>query len=173
MLKIIIVKVDLKAIEVMLQSPGNHIFNHILGRERQSNNSYINVNSVPCCDPAADAFNDHFINVVDNVSNVEDCLNDFRNYLNPSPMYSMYLFSCNVLGIKKYINSLKSISAEHDDITAALLKQTLDHISISLTHGTFPCKLKIAELLPLYNSGCKSDINNYRQYPSFLLLAKY
>lgn len=69
-----------------------------------------------------------------------------------------------------YVNSLKSNSAGYDKITAALLKQTLDYISPPLTHivnltfrhGVFPNKLKIAKALPIFMSGCKSEINNYR-----------
>ena len=145
------------------------IINHILGRSRQSNNLNINLNSIPCLD-TANAFNDHFINIVDNVSHAEDSLRNFRSYLNPSPLYSLYLVPCTVLEIKNYINSLKSNSAGYDEITATLLKQTVDHISIPLTHilnlsfrhGVFPARLKIAKSLPLYKSGCKSDINNYR-----------
>ena len=35
-------------------------------------------------------------------------------------------------------------------------------INVSLVTGTFPDKLKIAKIVPIYKSGCKSSVCNYR-----------
>ena len=58
----------------------------------------------------------------------------------------------------------------YDDIPLKLLKSSISGISVPLSHlinisivsGIFPDKLKIAKITPLYKSGDKADISNYR-----------
>lgn len=69
------------------------------------------------------------------------------------------------------IMSLKNTkSVGEDEIPVLLLKQTAEVISHPLTHiinlilasGTFPKKLKVAHIKPIYKKGDKDVINNYR-----------
>ena len=81
------------------------IIGQIMGQEKQSNSKNINLDSVFGCD-VANAFNSHFVNIVHNGFDVEDYVNvttSFHDFLNSSPLFSLFLFPCNELGIKGYV----------------------------------------------------------------------
>ena len=95
---------------------------------------------------------------------------DYVKYLKNSPCFSMYLAPTNETEVIKVINTLCSKTPGCDDIPPNVLKHSSSLISTPLTHiinlslrtGIFPNKLKFAKVLPLFKSGDRGDINNYR-----------
>ena len=96
---------------------------------------------------------------------------DYTSFLNPSVSNSFFLNETNEYEVwdvvKKFKNS-KSVGL--DDISSFLLKQIIGNIITPLTHlinlsfrsGHFPDCFKISKLIPLFKSGCKNTISNYR-----------
>ena len=72
--------------------------------------------------------------------------------------------------ITETVKSLKNSSAGWDFIPASIAKQCLKHyikpltylINSSFESGTFPEELKLAKVIPIFKSGVKQDISNYR-----------
>ena len=145
--------------------------NKLMGRtEQSSGNVTIHLNNITDSD-TPDAFNNHFINILDNsYTNDDNEVTDNSNYFQTAANFSMFLFPCDEKEVASYINSLKSNSSGFDEITATLLKQSLTSILIPLTYiinlsfgdGIFPDKLKIAKALPIHKVGDVNEINNYR-----------
>lgn len=81
----------------------------------------------------------------------------------------MYLPPSNTTEVEKIITALKSDSSGYDDISPELLKRTLYLKSAPLTQiknlilktGKFPNKLKVANVIPLFKSGDRSNPSNY------------
>ena len=112
-------------------------------------------------------YNDFFVNIgptlASKIPNVDK-----------SPLF----FMCNK--IDKLILSLKDSAPGWDDITATLLKVSLDYIRDPLCHlcnkslqsGIFPAQLKIANVLPLYKAQDPFQFNNYRPVSLLCILSK-
>jgi hypothetical protein len=74
-------------------------------------------------------------------------------------------------------NSKGKLSTGYDEIPEYLVKKCINYVKKPLTHifnaslssGTFPDRLKLAKVIPLYKNGEHHDIKNYR--PIFTLLA--
>ena len=69
---------------------------------------------------------------------------------------------CEVISV---VNGCKNkTSTDCDDINFRLIKSVITSIVKPMTHqtGTFPEKMKIAKVIPLFTSGSKYDFNNYR-----------
>lgn len=73
--------------------------------------------------------------------------------------------------VKRYINELNDNKSTRSDLPKIFfLKISVNIISPVITtifnncisNGFFPTSLKVAEIIPIYKSGSKSDINNYR-----------
>ena len=72
--------------------------------------------------------------------------------------------------VRSIIKSLKDSSAGWDAISSRVVKATyscfltpLTHVvNISLLNGVFPSELKIARVIPLFQSGEPSNFSNYR-----------
>lgn len=84
---------------------------------------------------------------------------------------SMVLLDTDRAEIEAIISNLKSnCSAGRDNISGTILKKYRDlltdpivHIcNLALSTGTFPDALKLAEVLPIYKSGNRDCVNNYR-----------
>ena len=94
-------------------------------------------------------------------------------------MKSMFIPYISEYEITETVKSLKNSSAGWDLIPASIAKQCLKHyikpitylINSSFESGTFPEELKLAKVIPIFKSGDKQDISNYRPiqyYHSFL-----
>ena len=118
----------------------------------------------------AQAFNTHYSKVAPNL------LNDMKQGCNPlsylnSSQNSFYFKPTDYLEVFKTINGLDENKANGIyQFPTSVFKQVSDLISPSLAHivnssvqqGVFPDKLKIAKVTPLFKSGKKEEIQNYR-----------
>ncbi len=84
---------------------------------------------------------------------------------------SIVLYDTNPTEIHNIISSLKNTSAcGVDEIPVSAIKSVSDHIcpilanliNHSISEGIFPDSLKIAKILPIFKSGDKTLISNYR-----------
>ena len=116
---------------------------------------------------APSKFNEHFLNF--NLATSET-VQDFKRYLTNSPAFSMYLAPTNNTEVEEVLNSLDSDTPGYDDISPKVLKCSSKILSIPLAHiinlslrtGTFPQKLKLAKVIPIFKSGDRTNVNNYR-----------
>ena len=87
-------------------------------------------------------------------------------------MFLSPIDECEVLSV---VNGCKSkTSTDCDDIDFRLIKTVITSIvNLSFQTGTFPEKMKIAKVIPLYKSGSKNDFNNYRPISLLPQLSKF
>ena len=79
------------------------------------------------------------------------------------------------------ITSLNNSSPGYDNITSKILKYTYENfmhpllhiLNLSLSEGVFPDELKVAKCIPLYKSGNKLLINNYRPVSILPIFSKF
>ena len=82
--------------------------------------------------------------------------------------------------MNKLIMSLKDSAPGWDDITASLLKMSIEYLrdplcylcNRSLQEGIFPSQLKIANVLPLFKAEDPLQFNNYRPVSLLCILSK-
>ena len=159
-------------------NPKSHwmAINNILGRSSDMKNMTIDL--IPYCQDVPNRFNEHFLKAGEQNNDPID--EDFEKYLNNSPSFSFYLTPVTQSEIENYLQSLKSTSSGYDEIPPFILKHTATQISGPLTHiinltlktGSFPDELKKAKVIPLFKSGNRKDINNYRPISVLPALSK-
>ena len=146
-----------------------NIISSILGRTNNVANKHL-IELTPACDDTATAFNDHFLNTGTGGLYLNAAENDYMRYLGVSPNFSMYLIPVHHTEVENHLNALKPTASGYDDISPKILKHSSSIISIPLAHiinlsfktGIFPDQLKKAKVIPMYKSGNRGDINNYR-----------
>ena len=88
-----------------------------------------------------------------------------------SVVNSFFLESIDVNEIKRYINNMdQSKSARSDTPRIKLIKLSVNIIApyvtkifnLCILKGVFPESLKFAEVIPIFKSGSKAEVNNYR-----------
>ena len=135
----------------------------------------LNINNVIINDTqkVTESFNDFFCEVGEKLANKFSTGNNtqFRNYLsNPAPQ-SMFLRHILPCEIEDVITNLKSShSAGHDEFSSKFIKLSspilvpalVKIFNLAIDTGTYPNKLKIAKVLPVYKKGSQTSINNYR-----------
>ena len=130
---------------------------------------HINGNDVNDKQIISDEFNEYFVNIgpklasnIDNTSNPIEYVNDILN--------SISIPTITESEVTDILLSLKNSSAGYDEIPAHILKQNtilyikpLTHlVNSSINKGIFPDELKIAKVIPIFKSGNKESIENYR-----------
>lgn len=121
----------------------------------------------------AEKFNEYFANIASNLkSNSRNMRppDEFENYLKNPVTNSMYVKSVDSGEIFNIINKLKNkatldtkisplkIANTDPKFTEALAKV----INSSFKQGVFPNELKTARVVPIFKSGVKTDVSNYR-----------
>ena len=118
-------------------------------------------------------FNEYFVNVARNL-NIDKYSNldapDFKEYLHNSVTKSLFVSSIIENETYDMINSLDS--NESNNISPKLLKALCNSFCPILTYlfnsciltGTFPDELKIARVIPLFKSGYRNLMSNYRPF---------
>jgi hypothetical protein len=133
---------------------------------------------------AADAFNEYFLIIADNLQTHSDKMNSPLILLKNA--YQPVFQSMKVIPVAKgeiinIICSLKSNkSSGYDGISSKIIKLCSMFIStplfficnMSIITGVFPDCLKYAVIKPLYKKGDKVDIANYRPISMFTAFTK-
>ena len=94
----------------------------------------------------------------------------FKTYMQTNVMDSIFISPTTHEEVLKIMLSLKSSAAGFDDISANIVKYVAHSLCIPLTylcnlsieHGIVPNPLKIARVVPVFKSGDKELVNNYR-----------
>jgi hypothetical protein len=121
----------------------------------------------------ADMINFFFVGIVDDLLNENNCpinVQTAKQRINYCPN-TIFLFPVTENEIECTTKSLKGkFSAGVDEVPEYIVKQCIQHIKKPLAHiynasfnsGTFPERLKIAQVKPLYKKGDIHDVQNYR-----------
>ena len=139
--------------------------------------SHITINGNNISDPLflANAFNDYFTSIATNI--VDDI-----NPIDPPPVPDpdpadgnpVFSFFNDPLSVNELINATKSLqpkkTADLTGILVWLLQQVIVSISLPLHHiftqsftsGVVPLQLKVAKVIPVFKSGQKDLLDNYR-----------
>ena len=123
------------------------------------NSTKFNINGNPTDDEAeiSNSFNNYFIHVRPRIAQqIQSHINPL-NYVNDT-MKSMFIPYISEYEFTETVKSLKNSSAGWDLIPASIVKQCLKHDIKPLT----PEELELAEVIPIFKSGDKQDISNYR-----------
>ena len=120
----------------------------------------------------ADSFNTFFSTIGSELASKIGPVNkSFDSFLNSSVLQSMVIAPTNPTEIIKLAGDLKaSHSCGCDDIDPSIAKSSIKYIApllssiinCSLDTGVFPSDLKMARVIPLFKSGEKNKVTNYR-----------
>lgn len=167
------------------------IFNE-LGAGKQKSDSTNNVNSIKAGNfetdepiDIANAFNDFFVNIAENIKEpvVTSNHDKLRNFCSEKIPQNV-VYDMPTLSSEKVIKSLKNLdinkSTGLDEIGPRLLKMSSSVIGESLTHifnlsiktSSFPEKWKEAKVKPLFKGGSSNDLNNFRPISILPVLSK-
>lgn len=115
----------------------------------------------------ASVFNEYFINS----AKVHQSYTDDKHITIKGSLNTIYLTPIDINDIRNYIRSLKNTTSEgNDNISTKVIKATLEQIesvlvyliNLSFETGSFPDKLKLSIVKPLYKKGKKTELVNYR-----------
>jgi len=160
------------------------VLNEILGRSNKS--SVIPDIDVPTQlnnDTLPDLFNRHFSSVGKNLSQQCGPTGDvnYKTFLRNNYPSSCYFRPTCKLEVTNIINKIKSsYTAGVDGICSKILKAIVNEIAeplahiinLSLQYGIVPKQAKVAKIIPVYKSGDKNDILNYRPISILPTLSK-
>ena len=114
--------------------------------------------------------NEHFSSVA-TINDTRHSNTDFKSFLGPSVPDSFFLIDTHESEILRIVECLKNSKSEGVDcISNFLLKKIiyfiltpLNHlINLSFKFGQFPRCYKTSKIVPLFKSGCKHTVSNYR-----------
>ena len=119
----------------------------------------------------SNSFNEYYVNVGKNLAKqIPSVSKEATSYISSVLHHSMLILPVDNNEIINVVKSLKETCAGHDGIIAKVLKITynsfvepLCHVlNLSLTNGYFPDQLKLSQVVPVFKSGDKLQIGNYR-----------
>lgn len=131
------------------------------------------VQNQPGKDNLSNICNNYFSSVGKNLSQ-NICLlggTNYKDYLQGNYINSFFLKTTYKIEVINIINKLKSShTVGADNICSIIIKAIVNEIAeplayiinLSLTQGIVPKMTKIAKIIPIYKSGDKNDIQNYR-----------
>ena len=155
------------------------ILNKLCGRSKEKAkycefiiNKGVKVHNEKCI---ADAFNDFYINVGPTLANKIDSANVKLSYdeflIDINCKSSMFVAPTNENEVINIVSKFASKSSQDvyglnmkviKGIMQVIIKPFTHICNMSLKSGVFPNDLKIAKVLPLFKSGEKSEVSNYR-----------
>ena len=119
-----------------------------------------------------DSFNSYFSNIGSSLATNIPCINTlFTDYLHNPNSSSFFLTPTTYYEIAQIGKELKNTtSCGADGINSSVVKAVISFISrplafifnLSFLTGSVPSHLKVAKVIPIYKSGDKRDIHNYR-----------
>ena len=141
----------------------------------------INGNEVNSAPDISDAFNTYFTTIGSNLASKINGTNiDATTYIHPTNN----VFCFNEINMENVTHLLKTINVNKatgpDNIPGRLLKIAAEILSPSLTvifnkslsTGIYPNAWKMAKVLPIYKSGKRTDLSNYRPISTISTVAK-
>ena len=155
--------------------PGSYLKNDAI--------DHVIVNDVKIYDKyeMATAFNEYFVNIGSNIAqSVHSQPDDHKRYLRGNYPNSFYFSPVSSHEINSVICSLKNKQSSINCTPTKVLKYiskiiapVLCHIiNHSIQQGVFPDSLKIANVIPIFKSNVKTNIQNYRPISLLPLLSK-
>ena len=137
----------------------------------KSTNVFFNINGITVSDKTTIAieFNNFFVNIGPELASSITSIVNPLSYVN-NVMYSIVIPNVSEYEIMQIILSLKNSAAGWDEIPASVGKKCIQSyikpltyiINMSLMEGVFPYELKLAKVIPIYKSGDKKLLTNYR-----------
>lgn len=127
----------------------------------------------------ANTFNYFFSNIGKSLAN--KIVKPDKQFETKAQMNSIYLYPTTPSEIINVIKELKKKKSPGiDEITSTTLKEISDYIAMPLSYiinkaielGECPSAFKIAIIKPIYKSGCKEEVTNYRPISLISNLAK-
>ena len=131
----------------------------------------------------ADKFNEFFTEIGPKLANsISNSKTSFRQYLNKSPSTSMKIELTSHSEIVSIANELSNTKSSGLDLIdpqitkiaiTAISDPLANIINCSIESGLVPNRLKLAKIIPVYKTGEKSLINNYRPISILPYFSKY
>ena len=130
---------------------------------------------------ASNVFNEFFVNIGSRLSNaLPPPNNDFTQYLTSPSVQSFYCFNVTPTECERIISCLKNTRSNLNSIPVFLFKKIASYVSLPLSElinisfkdGVFPKCLKMARVTPLFKSGDKLSVNNFRPISIFNFYVK-
>lgn len=149
------------------------VINGVLGRKESKTEISFSHNNKIITDKTeiANVFNNYFCNVAtDLIQGIQQAPTSFENYLPDPVIHSFSLAPTSLTEVTTVIKDLKVASPGHDDVDIKVIKECVNEVSPYLVHiinksfssGIFPKQLKIARVIPIFKTGDKSSLKNYR-----------
>ena len=129
----------------------------------------------------AEEFNNYFVNIADKLdAQLPKVDISPLSYINVDVCSSLFLKPITPQECFKIISSLKNSSCKNNSVPVMLWKRAksclVDPICFlinqSIENGIFPSSLKISHVAPIFKSGDRSDISNYRPISVLPILSK-
>lgn len=153
-----------------------------LNKQKSNNNELINLQCTP--HKSADFINKYFNNIGKNLAdkiiiNPHSLNKYFTSF--PTQVNSIGIIDPDTTEIESIISSLKSeSSAGWDKIPTKFIKMAKKQLVPILTHlsvlcfqqGIFPSELKLSVIHPIFKSGDRDNINNYRPIAILTVISK-
>ena len=158
------------------------LINNILNPNSTTKDLHLNQDNecIKRPDHVAEIFKDHFSNVASKLRDkIPPVLSDPCQFIARSCNTFVYFPTSNY-EIDKIISSLKSKPSPLNVIPSYIFKKLSTIISPflrnlinnSVSYGIFPNCLKNARVIPIYKSGCKKSVENYRPISTLPFLSK-
>ena len=160
-----------------------NVINEVMGHSKKNasiDNLIIEGNSCNDEKTIADYSNEFFTNIGSNLGRNFSEDDAFLSYLN-TRVVSTFTFDAITLDqLEKVIMSFKNSSPGYDNLCMNVYKENFDVMgktlllicNQSLMQGKFPSELKIAKITPVFKSGDRSEIANYRPISVLSSLSK-
>ena len=150
-----------------------NLINKIINSNRKVNKYvHLELNGNPIeLNKVADNFNEYFVNLGPNLSNnIISNGSQFTDFLSDHITSSIFISPTTNSEVIKVINSLKNTKSSINKYGSKILKISSDSIcqpictifNTIVEKGIYPSRLKMACVIPLFKSGSKKDISNYR-----------